>query len=184
MWRLTTLLLAPNTLGVAVLSSVCLQLRVVRAFKSTLEDLEEKRSIRSFHSVHSLRSSRSHQGHRPLSEELFGNPDIPNLTTSHVGGGGVTGGMGPKSRSPEQNGSYTNMALVIHENSAGRRRSGSSSAGGRSKSRSAENVSLIDGITVGSCGGHPTVVVQRSSPSTPRNYSSSSELQRLHETTI
>jgi hypothetical protein len=32
------------------------QLRVVRAFKSTLEDLEEKRSIYSFHSLHSLRS--------------------------------------------------------------------------------------------------------------------------------
>lgn len=45
------------------------QLRVVRAFKSTLEDLEEKRSIHSFHSLHSLRTSRSHQGPRPISEE-------------------------------------------------------------------------------------------------------------------
>lgn len=33
------------------------QLRVVRAFKSTLEDLEEKRST---HSIHCLRTSRSH----------------------------------------------------------------------------------------------------------------------------
>lgn len=46
------------------------QLRVVRAFKSTLEDLEEKRSVNSFHSFHSLRSSRSHQGPRPMSESV------------------------------------------------------------------------------------------------------------------
>ncbi|XP_052827689.1 plasma membrane calcium-transporting ATPase 2 isoform X3 [Octopus bimaculoides] len=47
------------------------QLRVVRAFKSTLEDLEEKRSIHSFHSLHSIRSSRSHPGPRPISEEAY-----------------------------------------------------------------------------------------------------------------
>lgn len=47
----------------------CWQLRVVRAFKSTLEDLEEKRSVHSFHSLHSIRSSRSHQGPRTISEE-------------------------------------------------------------------------------------------------------------------
>ena len=41
------------------------QLRVIRAFKSTLEDLEEKRSE---HSVHSLRSSRSQPGLRPISD--------------------------------------------------------------------------------------------------------------------
>ncbi|XP_053203024.1 plasma membrane calcium-transporting ATPase 2-like isoform X4 [Panonychus citri] len=41
------------------------QLRVVRAFKSTLEDMEDKRSI---HSLHSLRSSRSHPGPRPMSD--------------------------------------------------------------------------------------------------------------------
>lgn len=35
-----------------------MQLRVVRAFRSTLEDLEERRSI---HSLHSTRSARSHQ---------------------------------------------------------------------------------------------------------------------------
>ncbi|XP_076363531.1 plasma membrane calcium-transporting ATPase 2-like isoform X2 [Tachypleus tridentatus] len=44
------------------------QLRVVRAFKSTLEDMEEKRSVHSLHSLHSLRSSRSHPGTRPLSD--------------------------------------------------------------------------------------------------------------------
>lgn len=42
-----------------------LQLRVIRAFKSTLEDLEERRSC---HSLHSLRISRSQQGNRPMSD--------------------------------------------------------------------------------------------------------------------
>uniref|UniRef100_A0A8D9BE47 Uncharacterized protein n=1 Tax=Cacopsylla melanoneura TaxID=428564 RepID=A0A8D9BE47_9HEMI len=42
-----------------------LQLRVIRAFKSTLEDLEERRS------VHSLRSSRSNQGCKPFSDMCF-----------------------------------------------------------------------------------------------------------------
>jgi hypothetical protein len=40
------------------------QLRVIRAFKSTLEDMEEKRSC---HSMHSLRSTRSHLT-RPTSD--------------------------------------------------------------------------------------------------------------------
>ena len=54
----------------------CWQLRVVKAFKSTLEDLEEKRSVHSFHSLHSIRSSRSHQGPRPISEEaVYNNHD-------------------------------------------------------------------------------------------------------------
>jgi hypothetical protein len=44
------------------------QLRVVRAFKSTLEDMEERRSV---HSLHSLRTSRSHPGPRPLSDISF-----------------------------------------------------------------------------------------------------------------
>ncbi|KAG5895095.1 hypothetical protein JTB14_023268 [Gonioctena quinquepunctata] len=51
------------------------QLRVIRAFKSTLEDLEERRSIHSLHSLHSLRSSRSHTGGpwppRPLSDITY-----------------------------------------------------------------------------------------------------------------
>ncbi|XP_054163372.1 plasma membrane calcium-transporting ATPase 2-like isoform X2 [Oppia nitens] len=41
------------------------QLRVVRAFRSTLEDMEERRSV---HSLHSLRTSRSLPGPRPLSD--------------------------------------------------------------------------------------------------------------------
>jgi len=40
------------------------QLRVIRAFKSTLEDMEDKRSC---HSMHSLRSARSHNA-RPMSD--------------------------------------------------------------------------------------------------------------------
>lgn len=45
-----------------------LQLRVIRAFKSTLEDMEERRSV---HSLHSMRSSRSHPGPRPLSDITY-----------------------------------------------------------------------------------------------------------------
>merc|ERR1712142_1142302 len=41
-----------------------LQLRVIRAFKSTLEDMEEKRSC---HSMHSVRSTRSYLT-RPTSD--------------------------------------------------------------------------------------------------------------------
>lgn len=56
-------------------ASLCLQLRVIRAFKSNLEDLEERRSIHSLHSLHSLRSSRSHTGGpwppRPLSDITY-----------------------------------------------------------------------------------------------------------------
>ncbi|XP_042239252.1 plasma membrane calcium-transporting ATPase 2-like isoform X1 [Homarus americanus] len=44
------------------------QLRVIRAFKSTLEDLEERRSCHSLHSLHSMRNLRSHQGNRPMSD--------------------------------------------------------------------------------------------------------------------
>ncbi|XP_058801583.1 plasma membrane calcium-transporting ATPase 2 isoform X2 [Phymastichus coffea] len=47
------------------------QLRVIRAFKSTLEDLEERRSVHSLHSLHSMRSSRSHTGSRPLSDFTY-----------------------------------------------------------------------------------------------------------------
>lgn len=45
-----------------------LQLRVIRAFKSTLEGLEERRSV---HSLHSMRSSRSHPGTQPLSDITY-----------------------------------------------------------------------------------------------------------------
>jgi len=52
------------------------QLRVIRAFKSTLEDLEEKRSE---HSIHSFRNSRSHSGGLRHS--------IPENILSHVDAG-------------------------------------------------------------------------------------------------
>ncbi|XP_064632110.1 plasma membrane calcium-transporting ATPase 2-like isoform X3 [Lineus longissimus] len=60
------------------------QLRVVRAFKSTLEDLEEKRSVHSFHSLHSLRSSRS-QSHKPLSDELYPMDYTKSASSDHNG---------------------------------------------------------------------------------------------------
>lgn len=53
----------------SVLLPSLLQLRVVRAFKSTLEDMEDQRSV---HSLHSLHSSRSHPGGgRPMSDISF-----------------------------------------------------------------------------------------------------------------
>lgn len=55
------------------------QLRVVRAFKSTLEDLEERRSVAS---LHSLRSSRSAQ---PIH-----------------GGAGLMAGSSPPQLTPQQ----------------------------------------------------------------------------------
>jgi hypothetical protein len=61
--------------------SLCLQLRVIRAFKSTLEDLEERRSVHSLHSLHSLRSSRSHPGPRPLSDISYIDADDALLKT-------------------------------------------------------------------------------------------------------
>ncbi|KFM74141.1 Plasma membrane calcium-transporting ATPase 3, partial [Stegodyphus mimosarum] len=50
------------------------QLRVVRAFKSTLEDMEERRSVHSLHSLHSLRSSRSHP--KQLSDISYIDEDV------------------------------------------------------------------------------------------------------------
>lgn len=58
--------------------SLFLQLRVIRAFKSTLEDLEERRSVHSLHSLHSMRSSRSHTGPRPLSDFTYIDEDPSN----------------------------------------------------------------------------------------------------------
>ncbi|KAK4018212.1 hypothetical protein OUZ56_000280 [Daphnia magna] len=55
------------------------QLRVIRAFKSTLEDLEEKRSE---HSMHSLRSSRSQSGLRPLSDITYIDDDPLHRATA------------------------------------------------------------------------------------------------------
>ena len=131
----------------------------MRAFKSTLEDLEEKRSIHSFHSLHSLRSSRSHQGHRPLSEELTYSSNEANTKSS-----------------PEQNGSYTNMALSIQENNLEKKHSKCNT---HSKSRSAENVSLLDSTTT-----TPAVIVEGASPSQSRTFSSSDIASSLHETSI
>ncbi|KAI4473690.1 hypothetical protein M0802_015983 [Mischocyttarus mexicanus] len=62
--------------------SLFLQLRVIRAFKSTLEDLEERRSVHSLHSLHSMRSSRSHTGPRPLSDFTYIDEDPTNATTT------------------------------------------------------------------------------------------------------
>ncbi len=133
----------------------------MRAFKSTLEDLEEKRSIHSFHSLHSIRSSRSHQGPRPLAEELL-NPD-PHLPSYK------------EALSSEQNGSYTNMGMVIQEPNF--RWSGS-------KSRSVENMALMASVT-------PTVSLHGASKSpSPRTLSSSDLNIKLlassstHETSI
>lgn len=53
-----------------------LQLRVIRAFKSTLEDLEERRS------VHSLRSSRSNQGCKPFSDMSLIDEDTYRMSRS------------------------------------------------------------------------------------------------------
>lgn len=68
-------------------ASLCLQLRVIRAFKSTLEDLEERRSVHSLHSLHSLRSSRSHTGPwppRPLSDITYIDEDPANPVAQRV----------------------------------------------------------------------------------------------------
>jgi Ca2+ transporting ATPase len=66
---------AGQILWIRGLTRLQTQLRVIRAFKSTLEDLEERRSIHSLHSLHSLRSSRSHTGGpwppRPLSDITY-----------------------------------------------------------------------------------------------------------------
>ena len=105
------------------------QLRVVRAFKSTLEDFEEKRSIHSFHSLHSIRSSRSQQGQRPLSAELD-----------------ITSSKAAPSVPVEQNGAYTNPEFSMQENSFK----------SNCKSRSVENVTrmsseiVCDNVGVGS----------------------------------
>ncbi|XP_013381332.1 plasma membrane calcium-transporting ATPase 2 [Lingula anatina] len=64
-----------HILWVRGLTRLQTQLRVVRAFRSTLEDLEEKRSVHSFHSLRSFHSSRSHQGPRGLSDEAYSPSD-------------------------------------------------------------------------------------------------------------
>lgn len=76
------------------------QLRVVRAFRSTVDDTEEKRSIHSVHSLHSLRSSRSHQGPRPLSDELL-QSGIPGAGYNNRAMTHHNGQLTTKSRSAE-----------------------------------------------------------------------------------
>ncbi|XP_044741527.1 plasma membrane calcium-transporting ATPase 2 isoform X4 [Chrysoperla carnea] len=72
---------AGQILWIRGLTRLQTQLRVIKAFKSTLEDLEERRSI---HSLHSLRSSRSHQGGpwppRPLSDITYIDEDTTNAS--------------------------------------------------------------------------------------------------------
>lgn len=73
---------AGQILWIRGLTRLQTQLRVIRAFKSTLEDLEERRSVHSLHSLHSLRSSRSHTGPwppRPLSDITYIDED-PSAT--------------------------------------------------------------------------------------------------------
>ncbi len=139
-----------------------LQLRVVRAFKSTLEEVEEKRSVQSVHSFHSLRSSRSHQGHRPLSDELLNPTDI--------------GGRTPSPGTEGSNG-FHNMGMVIHENKI--LGGGGSSRASSIKSRSVENVALLDGCLQGAT---PTVVVQ-GADSSPRTMSLA-DVSLNYETTM
>ncbi|RLU20100.1 hypothetical protein DMN91_006706 [Ooceraea biroi] len=73
---------AGQILWIRGLTRLQTQLRVIRAFKSTLEDLEERRSVHSLHSLHSMRSSRSHTGPRPLSDFTYIDEDPTNTTTA------------------------------------------------------------------------------------------------------
>lgn len=55
----------PSYFCLAIYFLYVLQLRAVRAFKSTLDEMEERRSI------HSLRTSRSNPGARPLYDIIY-----------------------------------------------------------------------------------------------------------------
>ncbi|XP_015433532.1 PREDICTED: LOW QUALITY PROTEIN: plasma membrane calcium-transporting ATPase 2 [Dufourea novaeangliae] len=76
------------------------QLRVIRAFKSTLEDLEERRSVHSLHSLHSMRSSRSHTGPRPLSDFTYIDEDPTN--TGQTANNTMTGKLSNRITAAEQ----------------------------------------------------------------------------------
>ena len=65
-------------------NNLTFQLRVIRAFKSTLEDMEEKRSC---HSMHSLRSTRSYLT-RPTSDISY----IDDEDRGRKGSGQATNG--------------------------------------------------------------------------------------------
>ena len=77
------------------------QLRVVRAFRSTLADLEDKRSIHSFQSLHSLRSSRSHQGPRMAEDLIQGDRLAASFYTNRAMVMAEPNGKMSKSRSAE-----------------------------------------------------------------------------------
>ena len=145
---------------------------MVRAFRSTLDELEDKRSVHSFQSLHSLRSSRSHQGHRPLSDELINPTDISAKTPS------------PGAEAANGSYQYTNMGLVIHEyrmlGEGGSRRTSREGGSRRTsaKSRSAENVALLDSA------GAPTVVVHGANSSSSRTLSSNDLNLQCNETSI
>merc|ERR1711892_1393942 len=75
------------------------QLRVIRAFKSTLEDMEEKRSC---HSLHSVRSTRSFLTNRPVSDisYLEDSSELGPVVKSRAGSSnGHPGGKGPQDSS-------------------------------------------------------------------------------------
>lgn len=101
--------------------SLCLQLRVIRAFKSTLEDLEERRSVHSLHSLHSLRSSRSHTGLRPLCDISYIDED-PVKTPSPLNDRDKTNNssMLPKMVSPAEDPHLVPTAAAGKDITAGR----------------------------------------------------------------
>ncbi|XP_026673714.1 plasma membrane calcium-transporting ATPase 2 isoform X3 [Ceratina calcarata] len=78
---------AGQILWIRGLTRLQTQLRVIRAFKSTLEDLEERRSVHSLHSLHSMRSSRSHTGPRPLSDFTYIDEDPTNTAQMNTATG-------------------------------------------------------------------------------------------------
>lgn len=71
--------MSPEHYQIYIFSTAMSKLRVVRAFKSILEDLEEKRST---HSIHCLRTSRSHpvmsQVNRQSSDQIAGAESVDN----------------------------------------------------------------------------------------------------------
>lgn len=79
------------------------QLRVVRAFRSILEDLEDKRSTQS---IHCLRSSRSHPAmmaaNRQSSEAVYIDDDGP-----------ASDSRKPASTKQNLNASHNNMMMLV-----------------------------------------------------------------------
>ncbi|CAL8077870.1 unnamed protein product [Orchesella dallaii] len=104
---------AGQILWIRGLTRLQTQLRVIRAFKSTLEDMEEKRSVHSLHSLHSLRSSRSHPGLRPMSDISYIDED-PTKTPSPLTEGQKSGGnqfRGTMGREDHRNVRWTNSEI-------------------------------------------------------------------------